>query len=75
MAADQAAYVQGLAAQLPAQYRDIKALVYFDAAGPAGSWALTTEGMRAFAELLKDPYFSYRAVSPGAAPAGAQSSG
>ena len=36
MPADQAAYIQGMAAQLPTSYPEIKALIYFDARLPAG---------------------------------------
>jgi hypothetical protein len=35
-----------------------KAVVYFDAPGPAASWQFTASGLQAFAALARDPYFS-----------------
>jgi mannan endo-1,4-beta-mannosidase len=57
---DQAAYLQGIESSLPTQFPEIKALVYFDAPGPAGSWALVGSGLDAFHRLATDPYFSAR---------------
>lgn len=60
MAVDQAQYLAGLRRVLPAQFPLVAAVVYFDAAGPNGSWVLTGGGLQAFAELGRDPYFSAR---------------
>jgi hypothetical protein len=57
----QAAYLSGLASLLPSTFPQVKALAYFDAEGPRGDWSLTGEGLRAFADLAADPYFSFRA--------------
>jgi hypothetical protein len=43
------------ASQLP----DIKAIVYFDSAGPAGDWSLQGDGITAFKDLASNSYFSY----------------
>jgi beta-mannanase len=56
MPSDQAAYLQAIQTELPSQFPNIRALVYFDAAGPAGQWQLTT-GLAAFNALADDPYF------------------
>ena len=59
-APEQAAFLQAIRTQLPTTYPDIKAVVYFDSAGPAGSWTLTGSGAAAFRALTQDPYFGYR---------------
>lgn len=59
---DQAAYLQGLGSVLPTSFRQIKAVVYFDASGPAGDWRLTAAGATAFLQLSDQSYFSYRAA-------------
>ena len=57
-ASDQAAYLQGIASVLPSQFPLVKALVYFDAQGPAASWILTPDGMAAYRALANSTYFS-----------------
>ncbi len=57
-ATDQAAYLQGIGSALPSQFPDIKALVYFDAPGPADLWVLTPDGLQAYGQLARSPYFS-----------------
>ncbi len=56
--AQQAAYLGAVAQELPSQYPDIRAFVYFNAPGPAGQWQLSGPGLTAFAQLASDPYFS-----------------
>lgn len=58
--ADQAAYIGGLGQVLPVSFPQIKALVYFDAPGPHGAWAIApgSSSMAAFASLAHDPYFT-----------------
>jgi mannan endo-1,4-beta-mannosidase len=58
MATDQVAYLQDIASVLPAQFPLVKALVYFDAEGPAASWILTPAGLQAYRQLAGNPYFS-----------------
>jgi hypothetical protein len=58
MATDQVAYLQGIAGALPSQFPLVKALVYFDAQGPAGSWILTAAGLQAYRQLAGSTYFS-----------------
>jgi beta-mannanase len=57
-ASDQASYLQGIAGTLPSQFPLVKALVYFDAQGPAASWVLTPEGLQAYRQLASSSYFS-----------------
>lgn len=57
----QPGYLSNLARLLPARYPQVKALLYFDAAGPRGDWSLTVAGRHAFASLAANPYFSFRA--------------
>jgi hypothetical protein len=59
--AAQAGYLSSLAALLPSEYPQVKALAYFDAPGPRGDWSLSTDGRSAFNTLATDPYFSFRA--------------
>jgi hypothetical protein len=63
MPADQAAYLQGAVAAL-AGFPEFKALVYFDATGPAASWILTGTGLSAFATLARNQYFSPTLADP-----------
>jgi prepilin-type N-terminal cleavage/methylation domain-containing protein len=56
---DQAQYIQGIAQTLPNQFPQIKALVYFDAVGPAADWGLHGDGVTAFSNLAKSSYFSF----------------
>jgi beta-mannanase len=58
--ADQAAYLEGIASSLPTMFPDIKAVVYFDSVGPAGSWVLQGGGLSAFHQLESNSYFSQR---------------
>ena len=57
---DQAAYLRGIADVLPTDFPEIKALIYFDAAGEIdwrlGSYGAT--GLSAFADLGRQPYFT-----------------
>ena len=57
---DQAEYLRGIAEVLPRDFPEIKALIYFDAAGDIdwrlGSYGAT--GLAAFAELGRRPYFA-----------------
>ena len=48
---DQAAYINGIKKDLPTLYPHIKALLYFDAVGPAGDWSLDSNGITAFSSL------------------------
>ncbi len=57
MATDQQAYLQGIQADLPSKFPDIKAIVYFDATGSAGNWSLTGNGVTAFKSLAEASYF------------------
>jgi hypothetical protein len=54
--AAQVAYLQSIATDMPAM-PDFKAVVYFDAPGKAGQWALEGPGLAAFAALAQSPYF------------------
>jgi hypothetical protein len=60
MANDQAGYLSGIESALPTQFPDVRALVYFDAVGPAGSWVLTGGGLLAYRQIAANPYFSVR---------------
>lgn len=62
-AVDQMAYLDGIAGTLPTEFPAIKAVVYFDAAGPNGQWELGAAGLSAFRSLASEPYFSYRGGS------------
>jgi len=55
--ADQPAFFAS-AEQLPGEYPNLKALVYFDSHGPLGSYVLTPQGLAAFATLAHGPSFS-----------------
>lgn len=57
-AVDQAAYLRGIQTDVPHQFPDIRAVLYFDSEGPAGNWSLTGDGATAFKELAADPYFA-----------------
>ena len=57
MGADQAAYLQGIQTDLPSQFPNIKAVVYFDAGGSAGDWSLAGNGVTAFKNLVGSSYF------------------
>jgi hypothetical protein len=57
----QAAYLASLPTVLPKAFPQVKALVYFDAAGPRGDWSLQSDGLRALAGLAANPYFSFHA--------------
>lgn len=56
-APSQVAFIESIAADMPT-LPEFKAVVYFDAAGPAGSWQLQADGLRAFGTLARDPYFN-----------------
>ncbi len=58
---DQAAYIAGIGSSLPTQFPAVKALIYFDAHGPDGSWQLSPSGLQAWSQLSSTPYFSFRA--------------
>lgn len=60
MPADQADYLAGIGTALPVAFPLVGAVVYFDARGPDGSWVLSGEGVRAFAALGREPYFTAR---------------
>ena len=55
--AAQPAYIDSIGTDMPA-LPGFKAVVYFDAAGPLGSWTLTPAGFQAFVGLARDPYFA-----------------
>jgi beta-mannanase len=59
-AADQAQYLQGILTSAPL-FPDIKAVVYYDAAGPAANWALGDSGLIAFSRLARSSYFQPKA--------------
>ncbi len=46
------------AAQLPSQYPNVKAIVYFDSHGPLGSYVLTPQGLEAFKALGENANFN-----------------
>jgi hypothetical protein len=51
-------FFHGMMTDLPARFPQIKAILYFDAPGLAPNhWALTPDGVRAFAKMAADPYF------------------
>lgn len=54
---DQAAYVASIGTGAPGMPQ-VKAVVYFDAIGPDGSWVLQGPGLAAFAALAHQPYFA-----------------
>jgi hypothetical protein len=56
---DQAGYLQGIANVIPTRFPQFKAVVYFDAVGPDGSWDLVGSGLTAFEQLAKNPHFSF----------------
>ncbi len=56
---DQANYFGGIGQSVPTQFPGLKAILYFDAAGNNGDWALSQPGLAAFAQLLANPYFSF----------------
>ncbi|HUY86230.1 MAG TPA: glycosyl hydrolase [Acidimicrobiales bacterium] len=45
------------AAQLPSQFPNLKAIVYFDSHGPLGTYVFTPQGLAAFANLAQNPNF------------------
>ena len=57
LAKDQSAYLGGIGLSMSTQFPAIKALVYFDAAGPAGAWQLVGNGLDAYRALGQDAYF------------------
>lgn len=58
LAADQPAYLQGIARDLRTKFPNIKAVIYFDALGGNGDWRLQGAGLDAFKVLIHDPYFA-----------------
>jgi len=56
---EQAAYFDGIGQSVPTQFPALKAILYFDAAGPDGDWGLSPAGLAAFAQLMANPYFSF----------------
>jgi beta-mannanase len=58
LANNQAGYLRGIQTLLPSQFQSIKAVVYFDAKGPAADWQLVGSGLQAFQQLAADPYFA-----------------
>jgi hypothetical protein len=52
----QPAYLGSIATDLPT-LPQFKAVLYFDAPGPAGAWQLTPAGLAAFGALARNPYF------------------
>lgn len=57
MGSNQAAFVASFGTDMPAMPA-FKAVVYFDAIGPAGSWVLAGDGLTAFGKVARDPYFN-----------------
>jgi hypothetical protein len=57
---EQAAYLASISSELPTRFPQIKAVVYFDASGPRGHWALSTAGLSAFGALARTSYFATR---------------
>jgi Glycosyl hydrolase family 26 len=55
-ASDQVAYLDSIATGAPS-LPGFKAVVYFDAPGPNGSWTLVGPGLDAFVALAENPYF------------------
>jgi beta-mannanase len=55
--ADQADYLQSVGSGMPT-LPQFKAIVYFDAGGPAANWQLQGSGLAAFGVLARDPYFN-----------------
>ncbi len=53
---NQVAYLDSVATDLPS-LPEFKAVVYFDAPGPGGTWELSGAGLTAFAALARNPYF------------------
>jgi hypothetical protein len=62
IASQQTAYLQSIESQAPTMPL-IKAIIYFDAVGPAADWSLQGAGATTFQSLLSSPYFSFRASS------------
>ena len=57
----QAQYLQEIAATLPTQFPQIKAVLYFDNPGNApNDWTLTPDGIAALGRLAANPYFAPR---------------
>jgi hypothetical protein len=54
---NQAAYLESIGTGMPA-LPAFKAVVYFDASGPAADWALVGGGLTAFGALARQPYFN-----------------
>ncbi len=54
---NQAAYIASIGTGMPA-LPGFKAIVYFDATGPAADWQLVGAGLTAFGQLAQDPYFN-----------------
>jgi hypothetical protein len=53
----QGGYIASIGTGMPT-LPGFKAVAYFDAPGPLGSWQFTPTGLQAFAALARDPYFS-----------------
>ncbi|HEX4161064.1 MAG TPA: hypothetical protein VHZ05_01120 [Acidimicrobiales bacterium] len=62
-ATSQASYLEGVEQQLPTDFPQVRAVAYFDAAGPAADWSLTPAGLTALGRLASNPSFS---AMPGA---------
>jgi hypothetical protein len=56
-AANQPAFLSS-ADQLPSDYPNLKAIVYFDSHGPLGNYVFTPQGLAAFMNLAHDPSLS-----------------
>jgi hypothetical protein len=59
----QAAYLEGAASALPS-LPAFKAVVYFDATGPAGSWVLTGAGLTTLGQLARSQLFAPSPTDP-----------
>jgi beta-mannanase len=53
---NQVGFLQSIATDAPS-LPELKAVVYFDAPGPEGTWSLHGPGLAAFAALARNPYF------------------
>ncbi len=56
---EQARYFEGIRQNVPKQFPQLKAIVYFDAPGNNGDWELSQAGLESFAQLLAEPYFAF----------------
>jgi hypothetical protein len=57
---NQVSYLQQIGQDLPTEFPDIKAVMYFDSAGNKGPWTLSAAGLGAFKVLAANPYFSVK---------------